>query len=66
MNCFDIGRCHSLKMSHNLSSCNPPRARKIFISLLMTLLDGQHIRQSFYVACINNSDSEILAALQKL
>ena len=31
----------------------------------MTLVDGQHIRQSFYKACNElNSDSEILAALQ--
>ena len=34
------------KVSHNLSSCNPPRARKKSETLLMTLLDGQHIRQS--------------------
>ena len=53
-------------MSHNLSSCIPPRARKVIVSLLMTLLVGQHMRQVFSVliACINNSDYEILAALQ--
>ena len=50
-------------VSHNLSSCNPPIARKRFESHLMTMLDRQqHIRQSFSVAC--NSDSEIMAALQ--
>ena len=43
MNRFDIGRCHC-RMSHNLSSCNPPRN---FWSLLATLLVGQHIRQYF-------------------
>ena len=30
---------------HTFSSCNPPRARKRFESLWVTLLDGQHIRQ---------------------
>ena len=52
------------KVPHNLSSCNSPRARKLLLSLLMTLVDGQHIRQSFLVTCINNSYYEILAALQ--
>ena len=53
------------KVSHNLSLCsNPPGARKPSVSLLMTLLDGQHIRQSFSVAL--NSDFEILAALQRV
>ena len=58
MNRFDIGRC---QVSHNLS--NPSRySRKLLVpvSLLVTLLDGQHIRESFSVACL--SDSEILAA----
>ena len=50
-------------MSHNLSSCKPLREnRKLFVSLLMTLLVGQHIRQSSLYSC--NSDSEMLAALQ--
>ena len=33
----------------DLFSCNPLRKlrRKIFISLLMTWLDGQHIRQKY-------------------
>ena len=34
------------KASNNSSSCNPPRARNVFVSLLMIFLDGQHIRQS--------------------
>ena len=34
------------KVSHNLSPCNIPRARKLIVSLWMTSLDGQHIRQS--------------------
>ena len=38
MNGFDIGRCHCLKVSLNLSSCKPPIVKK-----LMTLVDGQHI-----------------------
>ena len=49
------------KMAHDLSSCNPPRARKRFVSLFcdfVLLNDGQHIRQSFSVACY--SDSEII------
>ena len=33
------------KVSNNLPSCNPPKDRKRFESLL-TLLDGQHIGQS--------------------
>ena len=40
------------KMAHDLSSCNPPRARKRFVSLFcdfVLLNDGQHIRQSFSV-----------------
>ena len=41
MNCFEGAIAY--KLSHNLSSCNPPRARK---ALLMTLLDGQDTRQS--------------------
>ena len=32
------------------------------VSILMTLLDGQHIRQTFSAAC--NSDCEALAALE--
>ena len=47
-------------MSHNLSPCNPPRARKLILSL-MTLLVGQH-KTVFSVAC--DSDSETLVALQ--
>ena len=46
MNRFDtlVGAI-ACKVSHNLSSCDPPRrARKRFVSLLMTLLIGQHIR----------------------
>ena len=39
MNRFDIGRCHYLSL------CNPPRARKILVVTLMTMMDGQHIRQ---------------------
>ena len=51
------------KMLQNLSSCNPPRATKRFVSLLITfLLDGQHTRQLISVTC--NSDSEMLGALQ--
>ena len=50
------------KISHNLSSCNPPKTRKLLVSPVITLFDGQHIRQSFSIAC--NSDSEILAVLQ--
>ena len=46
MSRFDIGRYH-FKASHNLSSCNAPRARNLIVSFLMTLLDGQHIRQYF-------------------
>ena len=44
------------KVSHNLSSCYPPRARKLLVSLFfMTLVHGQHIiRQS----------SEIMSALR--
>ena len=65
MNRFDIvvGAIAG-KVSHSLSSCNPPRARKRVASLLITLSDGQDIRQFFYVAC--NSDFEILTALQTI
>ena len=49
-------------MSHNSSSYNPPRARKLPASLLMTLLDGQHITQSFSVDY--HSDFEVLVAFQ--
>ena len=46
MSRFDIVRWIPCKISHNISLCNPPIARKRFESLLMTLVDGQHIRQS--------------------
>ena len=44
---LDVSPC---KLSHNLCSCDPPMALgKLLESLLMTSVDGQHIRQS--VAC---------------
>ena len=47
-------------MLHNLSSCNPPRARKLLVSLLM--LVGWTAHQTvFSVDC--NSDAEMVAAL---
>ena len=49
-------RTIACRVSHDLSSCYSPRAGKLFVSFLMTLLVGQHIRQS--------PDSEISAALQ--
>ena len=51
------------KVSHSLSSCNAPRARRLNVSLLMTLVDGQHHQTVFFVAC--NSDSSTLAVLQE-
>ena len=64
MNRFDIGRCHCFyfEVLHNLSTCNPARARKLLVSLSMTLLDGAAHQTVSDVAC--NSDSEILATLQ--
>ena len=63
MNRFDIGDTIARKVSHNLSSCNPPRARKRFASaLLMSLLVEAVPQTVSSLAC--NSDSEILAALQ--
>ena len=59
-NRFGIGRCYCRKMSHNLSPCNPPGARKRFVLLLMTLLVAAH-QTVFSVACIKKSDPEILA-----
>ena len=50
------------KVSHSWSSCSPPRVRKRFESLLITLLDGAAHQTVFSVA--GNSDSEIPAALQ--
>ena len=47
-------------MSHNLSSCNPPKTRKLIISFLITSLDGSTTVIS--VAC--KSGFEILATLQ--
>ena len=35
-----------VKCRTNLSSYNPLRARKRFVVSLMTLLEGQHVRQS--------------------
>ena len=52
------------KVLHNLSSCNPPIARQHFESLLVTLLDGQHIRQLSLNQVCRSSDSEVLTALQ--
>ena len=57
MNRCDIVQLHSVDMkntrthiacrvTHSLSLCKHPRARKVIVSLLMTSLDGQHIRQS--------------------
>ena len=50
MNRFDIELVGAIarKVSHNLYLCiNPPRARKrTAVSLLMTLWEGQHTRQS--------------------
>ena len=54
MNRVDIGRCHCL------SSYNPPIARKLFESLLMTSLDGQHISSQTVLSVARNSDSERL------
>ena len=52
------------KVSHNLFSCNSPRARKRLAYLLMTLqVGGWGAHQTiFSVAC--NSNSGILASLQ--
>ena len=43
MNRFGIGDVIIYKFLHYLSSCNPPRAIQLIVSLSMTLLDGQHI-----------------------
>ena len=47
MNHFDIVGVIACKVLHNLSSCDRPRVRKCFVSLLMTLLHGQYTRESF-------------------
>ena len=50
-------------MSHNLSSCNTPKARKRYVSLSVTSFVGWTAHQVvFTVAC--KSDSKIQAALQ--
>ena len=47
------------KVSHNLFSCNPPRASKLLISLVMTLFVGWAAHQTVLsVGC--NPDFEIL------
>ena len=51
MNRFDIGRCAiACKMSHNLSSCNPPRAAiENVLYHFYNLLDGYSTSDSLSV-----------------
>ena len=53
------------KVSHILSSCSPPRARKILVQLFDDFVGWPAHQTAFSLACISDSDSEIvLAALQ--
>ena len=65
MNRLTLVGAIACKVSHNLSSCNPPRAinRIVIISITSDNFVGWAAHQTvFSVAC--NSDSKILATLQ--
>ena len=51
-----------LKVSHNLSSCYPPRARKLLVLLLTILLHSMGSTSDSLLSVACNSDSEIRAS----